>query len=109
MVLTLTIEMAPFPLADSNQISRLLCWVRPNQSVTVGRSGWESEWVIGGDQQLSSQHFRVSCDGKSCHIEDLGSSNGTLLNGDPVTRMELRHGDLVVAGQTTFKVHISGA
>jgi pSer/pThr/pTyr-binding forkhead associated (FHA) protein len=37
-------------------------------------------------------------------VEDLGSTNGTLVNGARVTRQTLSKGDTVVIGQTQIRV-----
>ncbi len=36
-------------------------------------------------------------------IEDLGSTNGTFVNGKPVSRQLLKHGDMVVIGTLSLK------
>ena len=50
-------------------------------------------------------------DGDAWVIHDVGSSNGTFVNGEKVTRRELKAGDEVRAGHTTFRVedHYGGA
>jgi diguanylate cyclase (GGDEF)-like protein len=40
--------------------------------------------------------------GQDIHIEDLGSSNGTLVNGEKVERNVLRDGDKIRLGETTI-------
>jgi pSer/pThr/pTyr-binding forkhead associated (FHA) protein len=37
--------------------------------------------------------------GTSFYIIDLGSTNGTLVNGEPVQEKELKHGDRITIGQ----------
>ncbi|MBM3853294.1 MAG: FHA domain-containing protein [Verrucomicrobia bacterium] len=50
-------------------------------------------------RRLSHRHFRVWPEAGSCWIEDLGSTNGTTINGNPLTgRQQLRAGDLIAAG-----------
>lgn len=54
--------------------------------------------------ELSRMHFRVYVD-KGCFIlEDLGSRNGTYVDGisGPVTRRALRDGDFILAGGQVF-------
>src|SRR5439155_11949496 len=41
-----------------------------------------------------------------CRISDLGSRNGTFLNGSRIQEAVLFDGDLISAGQTRFRVHI---
>jgi Domain of unknown function (DUF4123)/FHA domain len=73
--------------------------------VRVGRTA-RCEYALGEDSYLSGQHFAVECDGEQCRIRDLGSSNGTFVNGDRITDHILEEGDSVAAGGSTFIVHI---
>lgn len=69
----------------------------------VGRAP-EADFVLD-DQSASRRHFRVSRDADRYVLEDLGSRNGTLLNGSRVQREGLADGDLIRAGATemTFR------
>ncbi|MBL8728869.1 MAG: FHA domain-containing protein [Planctomycetes bacterium] len=58
--------------------------------------------VVVDDAKASRRHARVVVEGGVVEIEDLGSSNGTLLNGNPVTRRVLRAGDTVQIGQSAI-------
>ncbi|MBC7851823.1 MAG: FHA domain-containing protein [Pirellulaceae bacterium] len=80
-------------------------WLRSGQKVVVGRTEG-ADYVIPQDGQISSRHFEVECSLQDCLIRDLGSSNGTFLNGQKVEEAVLRSGDRIVAGQTTFVVQI---
>ncbi|MDP9113652.1 MAG: FHA domain-containing protein [Acidobacteriota bacterium] len=71
----------------------------------VGRTA-KSDYALGEDSYLSGQHFAIECDGKQCTIRDLGSSNGTFVNGDRVTEHTVQDGDSVAAGGSTFSVRI---
>src|SRR5690349_22907998 len=73
--------------------------------VRVGRTG-KADYAIAEDGYLSSLHFAVECDGSQCRIRDLGSSNGTFVNGARVTDQVVQEGDSVVAGGSTFRVHV---
>jgi diguanylate cyclase (GGDEF)-like protein len=54
------------------------------------------------DDGVSRRHARiVVTDGLVC-VEDLGSANGTLVNGERVERAELRDGDKIQVGATTI-------
>ena len=46
---------------------------------------------------------------RRCRLQDLDSRNGTTVNGRKVTRAVLADGDMIVAGETEFRVHIEGA
>ena len=73
--------------------------------VRIGRTG-KSDYPIAEDGYLSGLHFAVECDGAQCRIRDLGSSNGTFVNGSRVSEQVVQEGDSVVAGGSTFIVHV---
>jgi serine/threonine-protein kinase len=57
------------------------------------------------DQALSREHFEVDNEPPLCHLVDLGSTNGTKVNGLRVGRVLLREGDVVSAGDSEFLIH----
>lgn len=74
----------------------------------------EGENVIGRDMlgtpDVSRQHARIDVDGSRVWIEDLGSKNGTFVNGKRIRdRVALKEGDQVVFGRTLAIVHMTGA
>lgn len=71
----------------------------------IGRST-EDAGVLGGDPELSRRHAIVRREqGGSFSIEDLGSMNGTLVNGEPVTeRKYLQVGDKIEVGRSVIEV-----
>lgn len=56
--------------------------------------------VVVRDGKASRRHARLIVEAGVVEIEDLDSSNGTLLNGKPVTRRMLRDGDRIDIGKT---------
>ena len=58
------------------------------------------------DQAMSRQHAAIEFSGTGFRLRDLGSTNGTLLNGKPVQSEELRHGDRFVIGTRQFLLAI---
>jgi diguanylate cyclase (GGDEF)-like protein len=54
------------------------------------------------DDGVSRRHARIVVSGGQVQIEDLGSANGTLVNGERVARAVLRDGDKVQVGETTI-------
>ncbi|NOY93562.1 MAG: FHA domain-containing protein, partial [Deltaproteobacteria bacterium] len=69
-------------------------------AVVIGRSD-EADWVLE-DVVISRRHARIVPDTDGGYsVEDLGSRNGTLLNGDPVARRRLRFGDRIRLGRRT--------
>jgi pSer/pThr/pTyr-binding forkhead associated (FHA) protein len=70
---------------------------------TIGRAATVSIGM-GDDSFVSQLHARVYRDAGSTMIEDLGSTNGTYLNGKKLTAPErLTTGDRVQIGSTVFE------
>jgi sigma-B regulation protein RsbU (phosphoserine phosphatase) len=75
----------------------------------------EGEYIIGRrsdcqifvpDMRVSRQHARIiRDDGRWC-LEDLGSNNGTFVNGNRVQTAELRHEDEIVIAQNKIRVEL---
>lgn len=80
--------------------------VRSGTILRIGRTA-KSDYALGEDSYLSGQHFAIENDGTSARARDLGSSNGTFLNGERVVSENLlREGDSLTAGGSTFTIHI---
>jgi pSer/pThr/pTyr-binding forkhead associated (FHA) protein len=82
--------------------------IRAGSILRIGRTP-KSDYAIGEDSYLSSLHFAVECDGAQCRVRDLGSSNGTFVNGERVTEILVREGDSVMAGGSTFAIHVDAS
>ncbi len=77
-------------------------YVFDQDEVTLGRTA-ENDIVVP-DAAASRKHARISVEGERHLVEDLQSSNGTRVNGEPLTRrIELRDGELVQIGELTFR------
>ena len=50
------------------------------------------------DDYVSTRHARIAASGDQWFVEDLGSTNGTYVNGTRIQRVALREGDLVQFG-----------
>lgn len=71
--------------------------------VIIGRSPGAD--IVIADDFVSGRHARVSPAGTDAVLEDLGSTNGTLLNGERVTRPHtLRPGDVIDIGGVRMTV-----
>ena len=69
--------------------------------VAIGR-GRDCELVLITDS-ASRRHAEVYADGAEFYVRDLGSKNGTFVNGQPVTRPHaLRPGDRIAVGTTSI-------
>ena len=60
--------------------------------------------IVINDKYLSSRHLRIFKVSGKFYIEDLGSTNGTFLNGSPLgdKAIELLDGDKISFGRTNF-------
>jgi Protein of unknown function (DUF3662)/FHA domain len=68
---------------------------------SVGRSQ-ENDIVIN-DPNVSRRHARISRADNGFVVEDLGSTNGTLLDGAPIDRERIEGGDELTFGQSTAR------
>jgi pSer/pThr/pTyr-binding forkhead associated (FHA) protein len=67
--------------------------------------------LLREDLNVSRIHLAFLADGKNLYLEDLGSSNGTLLNDvriQPQKRYPLSDGDIVQLGDTKLKMEFKG-
>jgi pSer/pThr/pTyr-binding forkhead associated (FHA) protein len=90
-----------------NQEVRKL-WLKPGESLTIG-SSHQADATFEADVEMSRVHMRIMYDCEPCRIVDLGSTNGTHLNGEPVREAAVRSGDKILAGSTLFTVIIDSA
>ncbi len=81
--------------------------------VCVGRD-W---WVVGrgrnadlalAEPTISRSHAAIGFDADGFFVQDLGSTNGTSLNGGPAQRAALKHGDTIQMGKLTLGVSLPG-
>jgi pSer/pThr/pTyr-binding forkhead associated (FHA) protein len=76
-------------------------------TISVGRS--TDNDLVFDDPSLSRKHARIHRDGARLEVEDLGSSNGTFVNGRRVGKGAVNPGDQVRFGDVTFRVDGPGA
>ena len=74
----------------------------PNKEIVVGRSS-DLDMVLVEDL-VSRKHARISYENDQIVIEDLGSTNGTFVNGEKIKRARLKEGDRVLIGTSILKV-----
>jgi len=71
--------------------------------IVIGRTPGAD--IVIADDFISSQHARVMPSGDGALLEDLGSTNGTILNGQRVSAPSLLdEGDEIELGTVTLKV-----
>ena len=67
------------------------------EQVTVGRDS--ANHLCLRDRAVSRRHFSISRTDAAYHLVDLDSHNGTFVNGIPVRRKLLSHGDTIRVGR----------
>jgi S1-C subfamily serine protease/pSer/pThr/pTyr-binding forkhead associated (FHA) protein len=105
---------APRTVALDRQAPTSLCL--PNGSemavvdgMTIGRDPSNSLAFVG-DSKTSSLHARLEVRGTEIWLHDLGSRNGTWVDGKKIHQpVRLRHSDTVVIGAQTLRVRVGGA
>src|SRR4051794_27538564 len=74
----------------------------PNKEIVVGRSS-DLDMVLV-EEMVSRKHARIAYEEDAVIIEDLGSTNGTFVNGEKIKRAQLKEGDRVLIGTSILKV-----
>ena len=67
--------------------------------LTFGRGG-QNAVPLDGDEFASARHAVVEARADGLWVEDLGSTNGTFVNGDRIAAERLNPGDVLRIGQT---------
>ena len=63
--------------------------------------------VIDDDSEISSQNSVLSAEGGLLFVDDLGSTNGTAINGSPIKgRRRVSDGDLILVGRTELRLTV---
>lgn len=72
----------------------------------VGRSQHAHFQLPAKDKYFSRIHFMMEVNPPQCRLIDMGSHNGTYLNGTQVLTADLKDGDQIRAGHTILKVQV---
>lgn len=72
------------------------------EETTIGRKP-DNEVVID-NQAVSGHHASLKIEGDSLIIEDLGSLNGTFVNGQKISKTEVFNKDVILVGVHTLEV-----
>ncbi len=74
---------------------------------TIGRRSHND--VVIDNLAVSGEHAVIVRAGNTTHIEDLGSTNGTTVNGQPIKRHLLRDGDTIEVGKYRLRYLLDAA
>ena len=61
------------------------------------------------EDMVSRKHAKITTDEKVVSIQDLGSTNGTFVNGEKIRKVDLKDGDRILIGTSIIKlVYVDG-
>jgi len=97
------LNMGRLVVLRSTAIDENTEFVLDSTGISIGRGG-PNEVRLDGDDFASAQHARVEPRRDGVWIEDVGSTNGTFVNGVRLSRArKLAAGDLVRVGETDLR------
>jgi pSer/pThr/pTyr-binding forkhead associated (FHA) protein len=67
----------------------------------VGRDAKAATFVLE-DSLASRRHVQIVAEAGAWYAEDMGSTNGTIVNGQRIQRVQLRDGDTIQVGGTVL-------
>ena len=76
--------------------------LRSDREIVVGRSS-ELDMVLVEDM-VSRKHAKISATADNILIQDLGSTNGTFVNGEKIKKVRLKEGDRILIGTSIIKL-----
>ena len=76
--------------------------LRMDREIVIGRSS-DLDMVLVEDM-VSRKHAKISTAGGQITIQDLGSTNGTFVNGEKIKKVRLKEGDRILIGTSIIKL-----
>src|SRR5437870_12418598 len=82
--------------------------LRMDREIIIGRSS-DLDMVLVEDM-VSRKHAKISTADDQITIQDLGSTNGTFVNGEKIKKVRIKEGDRILIGTSIIKlVAVDGA
>ena len=81
--------------------------LRANREIVIGRSS-DLDMVLVEDM-VSRKHAKIVTSDTNVVIQDLGSTNGTFVNGEKVKKARLKEGDRILIGTSILKLVVKAA
>lgn len=81
--------------------------LKSGQIARIGRTEW-ADFSFPGDAALAEVHFAVQCQSQGARVRLLAADQKLLVNDQPVTEADLKHGDRIQAGKSTFTLQFDG-
>lgn len=107
MVFTVPVSTAPSARLRVHEPRGEVRKVPVGAGLTIGRAT-DNDLVLR-DERVSRHHGRIAGRRGTLLYSDLGSTNGTEVNGQRVTEVVLGPGDLIRIGASTLEVEVDGA
>ena len=79
-----------------------------HETFMIGR-GEDSQFCLPHDRFFSRHHCLLEIAPPQCFLRDLGSTNGTFVNGLKAETAHLKNGDRIQGGETVLEVEVSTA
>ena len=76
--------------------------LRMDREIVIGRSS-DLDMVLVEDM-VSRKHAKITTENGDIYIQDLGSTNGTFVNGEKITQNRLKEGDRILVGTSIIKL-----
>ena len=84
---------------------RVFCFTQPD-TFLIGRSN-DAHLCLTNDKFFSRNHCLLEITPPHCFLRDLGSTNGTFVNGQRVSEAFLENGAQIQGGETVLLVEVS--
>src|SRR5438477_3975914 len=76
--------------------------LRMDREIVIGRSS-DLDMVLVEDM-VSRKHAKIASVAGQVTIQDLGSTNGTFVNGEKIKKVRLKEGDRILIGTSIIKL-----